>query len=50
MEILSSQGVLVCNDIKFSSKVDESVFKIPSGYTDISTLYGSNGQFTGFSK
>lgn len=50
MEILSSQGVLVCDDIKFSSKVDESVFKIPSGYTDISTLYGSNGQFTGFSK
>lgn len=50
MEILSSQGVLVCNDIKFSSKVDESVFKVPSGYTDISTLYGSNGQFTGFSK
>lgn len=50
MEILSSQGVLVCNDIKFSSKVDESVFKIPSGYTDISTLYGPNGQFTGFSK
>ncbi len=48
MEILSSQGVLVCDDIKFSSKVDESVFKIPSGYTDISTLYGSNGQFTGF--
>ena len=50
MEILSSQGVLVCDDIKFSSKVDESVFKVPSGYTDISTLYGSNGQFTGFSK
>lgn len=50
MEILSSQGVLVCDNIKFSSKVDESVFKIPSGYTDISTLYGSNGQFTGFSK
>ena len=50
MEILSSQGVLVCNDIKISSKVDESVFKVPSGYTDISTLYGSNGQFTGFSK
>ena len=50
MEILSSQGVLVCNDIKFSSKVDASVFKIPSGYTDISTLYVSNGQFTGFSK
>ena len=50
MEILSSQGVIVCNDIKFSSKVDESVFKIPSGYTDISTLYGSNGQFTGFLK
>ena len=48
MEILSSQGVLVCDDIKFSSKVDESVFKVPSGYTDISTLYGSNGQFTGF--
>ena len=50
MEILSSQGVLVCDNIKFSSKVDESVFKVPSGYTDISTLYGSNGQFTGFSK
>ena len=50
MEILSSQGVLVCNDIKFSSKVDESLFKVPAGYTDISTLYGSNGQFTGFSK
>lgn len=50
MEILSSQGVLVCDNIKFSSKVDESVFKVPSGYTDISSLYGSNGQFTGFSK
>ena len=50
MEILSSQGVLVCDNIKFSSKVDESVFKVPSGYTDISTLYGSSGQFTGFSK
>ena len=50
MEILSSQGVLVCDNIKFSSKVDESLFKVPAGYTDISTLYGSNGQFTGFSK
>lgn len=50
MEILSSQGVLVCDNIKFSSKVDQSVFKVPSGYTDISSLYGSNGQFTGFSK
>ena len=50
MEILSSEGVLVCDDIKFSSKVDESLFKVPAGYTDISTLYGSNGQFTGFSK
>lgn len=50
MEILSSESVFVCDDIKFSSKVDESLFKVPSGYTDISTLYGSNGQFTGFSK
>ena len=50
MEIISSQGVLVCDNIKFSSKVDESLFKVPAGYTDISTLYGSNGQFTGFSK
>lgn len=50
MEILSSESVFVCDDIKFSSKVDESLFKVPAGYTDISTLYGSNGQFTGFSK
>ncbi len=50
MEILSSQGVLVCDDIKFSSQVDESVFKVPSGYTDISALYGADGQFNGLLK
>ena len=50
MEILSSQGVLVCNDIKFSSKVDESLFKVPAGYTDISAAYGTGGGFPGLVK
>lgn len=50
MEILSSEGVLVCDDIKFSSKVDESVFKIPAGYTDISATYGTGGGFPGLVK
>lgn len=45
MEILSSEGVLVCDDIKFSSKVDESLFKVPAGYTDISASYGTGGGF-----
>lgn len=47
MEILSSEGVLVCDDIKFSSKVDESLFKVPAGYTDISAAYGTGGGFPG---
>ena len=50
MEILSSEGVLVCNDIKFSSKVDESLFKVPAGYTDISAAYGTGGGFPGLVK
>lgn len=50
MEILSSEGVLVCDDIKFSSKVDESLFKVPAGYTDISTAYGTGGGFPGLVK
>lgn len=50
MEILSSEGVLVCDDIKFSSKVDESLFKVPAGYTDISASYGTGGGFPGLVK
>ncbi len=50
MEILSSEGVLVCDDIKFSSKVDESLFKVPAGYTDISATYGTGGGFPGLVK
>lgn len=50
MEILSSEGVLVCDDIKFSSKVDESLFKVPAGYTDISAAYGTGGGFPGLVK
>lgn len=50
MEILSSEGVLVCDDIKFSSKVDESLFKVPVGYTDISAAYGTGGGFPGLVK
>ena len=50
MEILSSAGVLVCDDIKFSSKVDESLFKVPAGYTDISAAYGTGGGFPGLVK
>lgn len=50
MEILSSEGVLVCDDIKFSSKVDESLFKMPAGYTDISAAYGTGGGFPGLVK
>lgn len=50
MEILSSEGVLVCDDIKFSSKVDESLFKVPAGYTDISATYGTGGRFPGLVK
>lgn len=45
MEILSSESVFVCDDIKFSSKVDESLFKVPAGYTDISASYGTGGGF-----
>lgn len=50
MEILSSEGVLVCDDIKFSSKIDESLFKVPAGYTDISATYGTGGGFPGLVK
>lgn len=50
MEILSSEGVLVCDDIKFSSKVDESLFKVPAGYTDISAAYGTGSGFPGLVK
>lgn len=50
MEILSSEGVLVCDDIKFSSKVDERLFKVPAGYTDISAAYGTGGGFPGLVK
>lgn len=50
MEILSSEGVLVCDDIKFSSRVDESLFKVPAGYTDISAAYGTGGGFPGLVK
>ena len=50
MEILSSEGVLVCDGIKFSSKVDESLFKVPAGYTDISASYGTGGGFPGLVK
>ena len=50
MEILSSEGVLVCDDIKFSSKVDESLFKVPAGYTDTSAAYGTGGGFPGLVK
>lgn len=50
MEILSSESVLVCDDIKFSSKVDESLFKVPAGYTDISATYGTGGGFPGLVK
>lgn len=50
MEILSSEGVLVCDDIKFSSKVDESLFKVPAGYTDKSATYGTGGGFPGLVK
>lgn len=50
MEILSSEGVLVCDDIKFSSKVDESLFKVPAGYADISATYGTGGGFPGLVK
>ena len=50
MEILSSESVFVCNDIKFSSKVDESLFKVPAGYTDISASYGTGGGFPGLVK
>lgn len=50
MEILSSEGVLVCDDIKFSSRVDESLFKVPAGYTDISATYGTGGGFPGLVK
>ena len=50
MEILSSEGVLVCDDIKFSSKVDESLFKVPAGYTDISATYGTGCGFPGLVK
>lgn len=50
MEILSSEGVLVCDGIKFSSKVDESLFKVPAGYTDISNAYGTGGGFPGLVK
>ena len=50
MEILSSEGLLVCDDIKFSSKVDESLFKVPAGYTDISAAYGTGGGFPGLVK
>lgn len=50
MEILSSEGVLVCDDVKFSSKVDESLFKVPAGYTDISATYGTGGGFPGLVK
>ena len=50
MEILSSEGVLVCDDIKFSSRVDESLFRVPAGYTDISAAYGTGGGFPGLVK
>lgn len=50
MEILSSESVFVCDDIKFSSKVDESLFKVPAGYTDISASYGTGGGFPGLVK
>lgn len=50
MEILSSESVFVCDDIKFSSKVDESLFKVPADYTDISASYGTGGGFPGLVK
>lgn len=51
MEILSSEGVLVCDDIKFSSKVDESLFKVPCGATQTyPAAYGTGGGFPGLVK
>ena len=48
MEMISSEGVVVLDNVTLSSKVDQNVFKVPSGYTDISTLYGTGtGDITG---
>ncbi len=41
MEMISSDGILVLDDITLSTKVDQDIFKVPSDYTDISTLYGT---------
>lgn len=47
MEIISEDGIMVLDNIQVSGSVDQSLFNAPSGYTDISKLYGTGGALPG---
>lgn len=47
MEIISEEGVMVLDNVQVSGSVDQSLFSVPSSYTDISKLYGTDGNFSG---
>lgn len=50
MEIISEEGIMVLDNVKVSGDVDQSLFNLPSNYTDMSKLYASGGSLTGSAK
>lgn len=50
MEIISEDGIMVFDNIHVSGTVEQSLFELPSGYTDMSKLYASGGTLPGISR